>query len=371
MAFGALGGPSVGVGAQAIGAASELIQRKNTPTDTSRLKGKLAVGVTPDSYTDATPAARFALQQVPVVGTPIKNRLLPFAKESNADAGKPTVDGKGNVTEKALTVDQRLKMAFSSPDAKKFLALSPADQKALAETDPNARELYNEMQGVRKAFSTQKLRPMGLDADYAKKELGLDNFDPAFVLNHYDRLSDKAKEAQFNKQNDAEAVYKISKYLEDKAAGKISEVDQLKKQNELAKLYVGKDFDKSTRDFFGLNKTELWNYITTNQNGKALSAKLLAYDDALTKAGVQKKNKFRDKYGNVDFDPSSNGSGGKKGGSGGRGKNPSADAPEIATALYTRPKTFAYKRYSFGGHKVTSGKRISTKNEKISLKTKA
>jgi hypothetical protein len=362
MTFGAAGGPAVGVAAQGFGAVSDLIQRKNTPTDESRLQGKVVIGKTPDSYTDATPAARFAIQQLPVVGTAIKNRLLPFQKESNADAGKPT--GTAAITGDNLTVDQRIKQAFTTPEAKKFLALSPADQKALASTDPAAAQLYSDIQSARKAFSAPPVRPIGLNADYAKQTLGLDNFDPTKILDHYAHLSDKAKEAEFNKKNDAEFNLKVAQYLQDNIQGNISEIDQLKKQNELAKLFVGKDFDKTTRDFYGLNKTQLYNYLTTNNNGKALADKILAYDDALTKAGVQQKNKFRDKYGNPDFDPASNGKGGGKGGGG------TKDAVGIAKALYTKPETVKLTTYKFG-HKKLGGHKVRVKKgKKVSVKVK-
>lgn len=93
MAFGAAGGPAIGVAAQGSGAISEAIQRKNTPKDESRLAGKVVAAKNANDYTDLTPLARFGLQQVPIIGTPIKNRLLPFKKESNADAGKVAAFG--------------------------------------------------------------------------------------------------------------------------------------------------------------------------------------------------------------------------------------------------------------------------------------
>jgi hypothetical protein len=261
------------------------------------------------------------------------------------------------------TADERIKQAFTTPEAKKFLALSPADQKALASTDPDVAQLYKDIQTAKKIYSSPPVRPVGLNADYAKQTLGVD-IDPTQVLNHYATMTDQAKEREFNKKNDAEFNYKISQYLQDKLNGNISEIDDIKKQNELAKLYVGKDFDKTARDLYGLNKTELYSYLTTNNNGKALADKILAYDDALTATGVQKKNKFRDKYGNPDFDPASSGSGGGKGGGG------TKNAVGIAKALYTKPETVKLATYKFGHKKVGSHKVRVKKGKKVSVKVK-
>ena len=57
--------------------------------------------------------------------------------------------------------------------------------------------------------------------------------------------------------------------------------------------------------------------------------KVLEYGDKLVAAGLEKKNKFRDKYGNVSFDDSSSGKGGKK------GKSAKASASSVGTADIT------------------------------------
>lgn len=88
MAVGAAGGPAAGLATQAAGAVSESVQRKNVPEDEARLEGKVVAANSGDKYTDLTAATRFGLSQVPIVGTPIKNRVLPYKKESEADAGK-------------------------------------------------------------------------------------------------------------------------------------------------------------------------------------------------------------------------------------------------------------------------------------------
>jgi len=93
-----------------------------------------------------------------------------------------------------------------------------------------------------------------------------------------------------------------------------SKIEKLKKTKELHRLKVQKGYDEDTVDLYGMNKDEVYNFITTDKNGKALANKLLTYGDALVAAGVTDKNKFRDKYGNVKFETA------RGGGKGGRKK---------------------------------------------------
>jgi hypothetical protein len=334
MAAGVVGGPAVGSATEIVGALSNAMPKA------------LGGSSKPEQL------ARVGLRQIPVVGTAIQNRVIPYKSatttssnsgigSSKAGAGStiaPLVGIKHllhkdsmSLPEENLTSADRVKIAMGSPEAKAFLKLSEADQRAAAQSDPTARKLYEEKKAIQGAFKTPDLHPDGLDANFAKQELGVD-LDPVKTLDHFNRLSSKARETVFNKQKDAEFKYKASQYLEDVANGKIDDIDKIKKQNEIAKLYVGKDFDKRTRDEYGLNKTEIMGYMENNNDGNGITQRILAYDDALVKAGVIKKNKFRDKYGNPDFDPSSSSSGGKKKGSGrvGKSKNGGIALPSIS-----------------------------------------
>jgi hypothetical protein len=158
MVAGALGGPAVGVGLQGVGAISDLVQRKNTPQDESRLEGKVAVGNTGETYTDATPAARFAVSQVPIVGTPIKNRLLPYKKESEADSGVAKVGAE------ALPMDEKAKKeiynaAFNNTEGKAFMKLKN-DQ----ERKDQYPELYKQYEAMKKRFSNSEgSKPKNVD----------------------------------------------------------------------------------------------------------------------------------------------------------------------------------------------------------------
>jgi hypothetical protein len=154
MAASSIGGPTVGTAMQGIGALSDLAQRKNTPKDLGRLDGKIAVAKTSDSYTDATPAARFALQQVPIVGTPIKNRVLPFKKESQADTGKLPLEGKASAAT-ATTSDPKelLTAAFSTKQGREMMSLSEEKKKEWAKQSSDNQALYNQYKTMKQRFS--------------------------------------------------------------------------------------------------------------------------------------------------------------------------------------------------------------------------
>lgn len=92
-----------------------------------------------------------------------------------------------------------------------------------------------------------------------------------------------------------------------------SRVEKVKKREELKRLTVQKDYDEDTTMLHGMSKEDVWGFLSTYEDGKAAADKLLALDDALTAAGVQDKNKFRDKYGNIAIKPKEKSSG--KGGS--------------------------------------------------------
>lgn len=335
MTYGAFGGPAVAVGAQAAGAIGDLVQRKNTPADESRLQGKVTIGKNSDSYTDATPAARFAIQQVPIVGTAIKNRLLPFTKESNADAGKLPSPTNASVTDKPQTPAQRIKIAMGTPEAQAFLKLSPADQKAQAAVDPTARSFYNTEANIKKAFATPDLHAEGISTESAK------------VLDHYQRLGPKAqdkfnadfsssyslKKAQFedkklsgtlnpdeeykatrdllpyqlaeqagaktskdfkNYTESPKGVFEVmdQQYQLDKANDKISAIDDYQKQDKLHKAQVQSPFSKDAVDIMGMSEKRILDFLSSGKVSDDMYKELQALDAASIDAGLYKYSKL-------------------------------------------------------------------------------
>lgn len=358
MAVSTFGGPAAGTAAQAVGALSDTIQRKNIPKDESRLEGKVAVGKTGDSYTDLTSLSRFGLSQVPVVGSAIKNRVLPYKKESNADAGKDPL--KDAIASKASAASSSTgkddfntiaKAAFGSAEGKKFMALKNDDErKAFAQESSDNRALYNQYVAMKKTFTGgDKLLASGLDDKSTK------------VLQKYDRMTDKAKETTFNRDKAAEYEYELANYENKKANGEISRVEEINQQQKLKKMKVASDFEKQYRDVYdGLSKSEVYDLITSDKDDKKIADQLLSLDDALVKAGVIDKSKFRDKYGNVSFEPSSKKSGGKGKGKG-KGGRKGRKGSGIAGIKISTPPTEKMKLKLAGGSPGVSLRKPSIK----------
>lgn len=133
------------------------------------------------------------------------------------------------------------------------------------------------------------------------------------LLAKYDTMDERERDDYIRTNNDAEYKLALANFANDKAEGKLSRVEEMRRKNELSKKQVGAGFDKDVREFYELSKGDIEDYITGNNDGEEVAKKLLAYDDALVKAGVIEKNKFRDKYGSESFITKKKGSGGKGG----------------------------------------------------------
>ncbi len=327
MALGTLGGPTLGLAGQVAGAASDLIQRKNTPTDPSKLVGKVPIGKNDQSYTDATQAARLALNQIPVIGGPIKNRVLPYKKQADAEAGyadskKPThgspfealgqilgkVTGQKAAGADSLSPDQaiaKVKADKKTAEVNYKATLSKNDYDLTKLNKQERQKLIDQkvvtadkFKGLDKYAADQKLR-LGLAT--AKKSKVNDKIDQHSqkVLNEYNNLDDATRKAKSYKEYDYD--YKVAKAKFDNklANGDYSTAQKIKAQDALKKVAAGQGFTKDTREAYGLTNNELFDYVHNDKNGNAIVKDVLAYGDKLAADGLEKKNKFRDKYGNV------------------------------------------------------------------------
>lgn len=112
------------------------------------------------------------------------------------------------------------------------------------------------------------------------------------VLNQYNGLN--ATQRKSKAYNEPSYDYKVAqaKYENDKANGKLSKAQLISQADSVAKAKIGSTYSKDTRDLYGLNKSEVYNLITTDPNGQAIANQLLAYGDALQKNGIE-NNKYR------------------------------------------------------------------------------
>jgi hypothetical protein len=123
-------------------------------------------------------------------------------------------------------------------------------------------------------------------------------------------LTKYTKAADGNSTNDDETYadkFKTAKQEFDKNKD-WSTVQRAKKQKELKKLAVQKDYDNDTVSLYGMAKEDVYDLVSKDKNGKGLVDKLIKYGDALVNAGLEDTNKFKDKYGNIVIRPKEKGS---------------------------------------------------------------
>lgn len=233
-----------------------------------------------------TALERVAVSHVPDAGPSISNRALPYKKADGTNVNAPTDPNK------TLTADQRIKLAFTSPEDKKFLAMNTADKREAARTDPNMREIYKEWQAAKTAFTAPKLYNEGLDPQSTS------------VLNRDDRLTAEGRKVVANRDNGYEYTVALAKYNNNVLDPNWTDAKDIRAQQDLAKKKVGTGFEKNTRDIYGLSKQEIYDYITSNPNGNHIADELNKYDQALLAAGLISKAKFKN-----GFNPASTGYG--------------------------------------------------------------
>jgi hypothetical protein len=139
-----------------------------------------------------------------------------------------------------------------------------------------------------------------------------------------------------------DAEYKALKktYESNLKQGYTSVAKQIKDESALKKAEVGSKFDKNIRDLYNLSNAQVYQYVSTNADGKKLADQILAYGDALKDAGVTTKNKFKTKYGAVTLGKATV-STSKKGRKSTRSKN--TGAVKLAK-INTKSKGFSTKR---------------------------
>ena len=133
--------------------------------------------------------------------------------------------------------------------------------------------------------------------------------------------SKQVNKDRLNTENDYEYNEFRKEYEEKSAKGEYSRKSRIDAQNKLKRLEVGKDFSKETRDLYGLGKDDLRNFIESSEDGNKVLDNVIAYGDALVKAGIIGRNKFRDRYGNVSLSGTSRS--GRNGGARSGGGTPS------------------------------------------------
>jgi hypothetical protein len=332
MAAGTLGGPTLGGAVDAAGAAVQAVQKKNLPSSRDDLAGKAAI-VNGDGYYDATTAARFGLRQIPIVGTAIQNRVLPYAPKPTLHKDQQQiVDGAPAEKRAALTKDfEKQNSVAKAADKSTKVAQFNGDSSGLNGVDKLAATKKQQAASLKASLSPEdyKLSKLGksdrqklIDSGaYSQAKFdGLDNY----VKGEKSKLGINTASATPDLYKAPDAEYKAlqESYSEKKFN---SPASQIKAQDALAKAKVGSTFDKSIRDAYGLSDADLYQYVSSDPKGNKIAQQVLAYSQALKDAGITSTAKFKDKYGNVTL--------GKTTAKAKAGKSRSASDSKFAAAL--------------------------------------
>jgi len=249
MAAGTIGGPAVGNLVDFAGGASQAVQKKNLPKD-GDLSGKLAIPAG-DGYYDETQLARFGLRQLPIVGTPIQNRVLPYKPASG--------------TKTAQTPAQQ---AMEKDAAQLEAATAIADANGTRGKAPKTGSKILDASSKRVETTTQKL-PTGISKDSAD------------TLKRYARLNDEGK-AKFSAEPANKLKLHKAQYEQNKLNGKLNGPEDLKAQQALSKEEVTSQFSDEVRDFYGLSKAQKNEYFKRDPDkAKELYAKAKEMDAKL------------------------------------------------------------------------------------------
>lgn len=83
----------------------------------------------------------------------------------------------------------------------------------------------------------------------------------------------------------------------------LSDVEKFKLKDEIKTLKVRKNYSRDVVDLYNMSKADAYSFLKKHPNGESLAKKLVAYGDAMVKAGLWDYSKYRDKNGVVSIAP--------------------------------------------------------------------
>ena len=305
MAFGTIGGPSIGTAGNAIGAISEAIQRKNTPKDESRLGGKVVVAKNDNSYTDLTAISRFGMQQVPIIGTAMANRVLPYKKQAEAEAGKPLGTNQTQMTREDQLKDAKNSIKYGAGKEWQNLSEEDIKNKAIA-GDQTAAGIYKSLQTMEKVYGAKNIPTPGLstaaeDVLNQSKKITKEGESawgsrPTENKNAQKAISQLAGEEL---QVDNATAEKWAKYERDRVTGKINELDKVKIQRDILKSAYSSTLSADEKKYFDYNDTDLINALQNGSLKPDSLAKAMSVDAQLVAKGLITTSGFGKKVWNA------------------------------------------------------------------------
>jgi len=103
---------------------------------------------------------------------------------------------------------------------------------------------------------------------------GMNGHDIA-TLKRFDDMEEDKREKLFYKEPKAEYQLAVAKYERDKKLGNLTTTENIRRQQEVEKAKVGIAYDKEVRDLYGLSKSQLYGFLSGDNDGKALADKVI------------------------------------------------------------------------------------------------
>lgn len=240
-----------------------------------------------------------------------------------------------------------------------------------ADNNPGTRESGGSATGdfASKAITSATANTEGKSAITANSSLGQSSKD---ILNKYNSMSkeDWNDYLYGSSAESAAAEYKLAKakYENDLAEGKINDVQKVKKEKELRKLNVSKDWEKKYRDAYGLagSKSDMQKFLNTlDDNERAETVGILnGLNRAMYEAGVIQASTYKSRSNAINGTTTAKRSGGRKKSS--SGKSSSGMSSAEASALSSLAKTMVKNNNS---NKASTPKAPETKRKMARTKS--
>ena len=243
-----------------------------------------------------------------------------------------------------------------------------------ADNNPGTRESGGSATGdfASKAITSATANTEGKSAITANSSLGQSSKD---ILDKYNSMSkeDWNDYLYGSSAESAAAEYNLAKakYENSLANDELNDAQKIKKEKELRKLNVSKDWEKKYRDAYGLagSKSDMQEFLNTlDDNERAETVGILnGLNRAMYEAGVIQASTYKSRSNAINGTTTAKSSSGRKKSSGGKsGKSSSGMSSAEASALSSLAKTMVKNNNS---NKASTPKAPETKRKMVRTKS--
>ncbi len=201
--------------------------------------------------------------------------------------GAPKNQSNGGTTNSSMTGPDLLKdkAALTEAFGKDFAGLkNDAERKDWAKQSPDNQAIYDQFMAAKRALNPDINLPNGISQE------------SAHILTQYAKMTDDGRQRLLDNQPDAEFKLHAAQFEQLLREGKLTTAQQINKEAALRKDRAGSAFPKQIRDMYGVGKANLYDYLTTPEDGvdkQKMADQLIAYDKALYEADIISNPKYK------------------------------------------------------------------------------